>query len=124
MVTDTQRIDFRNAVGDTGSVFDDPAIDLKFKQAAVKYPSGSDELLLASAVVSGLRELLVNAARLTSYTQNQTSESAGQVFDHLQALLKFWKGELAEASKGSYSGVRFGAALKAKPERHEEYPDE
>ena len=76
----------------------------------------------AYARVLAIQGLLASSAKLTSYRQNESQESASDVFRHLSDLLKVWEGKLADAQKAAGSGAaRFGRTGK-KPTRIKEYP--
>lgn len=60
-----------------------------------------------------LRGLLASSAPLTDYTQNNSQESASDVFDHTQELLSYWEQQLATAvalatGNASTGGAFFG----------------
>jgi hypothetical protein len=125
--TQTARFLRKLAAGAVDDVFSQADIDDIFLEASENYGSAAtDRLLMAAAVVEGFRFLLADHAKLTSYTQNATSESAGQVHDHLLADQKLALEELETAlAASSGSVIRFGSygGRGVPPTRQEEYPD-
>lgn len=122
MATETQRQRFWHDTGTTSSVFDAEEVDAIFTEAAESYSDTGS--IVAFTRVLGLRRLLASSAKLTTYTQNQSSENASDVFKHLKELLELWQGELAtaESSASSSTAARFGG-LRRKPSRLKEYPN-
>lgn len=112
MATTEQRTEFRRRIGDNNSsaeVFTDPEIDDLYTEAAQTY---STALLIGYyAVVLGLEWLLADAAKLTTYKQNNSTENQSDIFKHLKQLLDLWEGKVEKAARRATSGVkmsRFG----------------
>lgn len=122
MATSEQRARWRGKVGDSaGAVWSDAEADDKFAEAAEHYPGGSNRLLMAEAVRLGVAELLADAAKRTSYTAGSTSESAGQMFDHLAKLHAQWQAEVEHLRGSALPAVRWGGF--AGYAKEVEYPD-
>lgn len=122
MATATQRTRFWLDTGTSSSVFSADEVDDLFTEAAETYTDTAT--IAAYTRVIGLQRLMANAAKLTDYTQNQTSEKQSQVFDHLKALLAMWKDEHVTAvnNAASASGTaRFGG-MRRSPKRISEFP--
>jgi hypothetical protein len=117
--TDIARL--RRDVGaDENSLPDYDADDI-FVEAAETYSNAT--AAAAYARVLAIQGLLASSAKLTNYRQNNSSEDASDVFEHLSNLLKLWEQKTADAQKATGSGaMRFGATGK-KPTRVKEYPD-
>lgn len=121
MATDAERARLRRDVGANEDSLPDYDADDIFVEAAEVYSNATTAA--AYARVLAIQGLLASSARLVSYRQNQSSEDASDVFEHLSRLLKLWQDETAEAQKLAGSGaMRFGRTGK-KPTRIREYPD-
>ncbi len=122
MATATQRLDLRLDLGldDDETVLDDAAVDRLFVRAAVAYTD--DASVEAYARVLACRQLRAQAANLTDYTQNESSEKLSQVFAQLGKLQTMFEADLAAAQGANRVSVRIGA-LKKKPSRLKEWPD-
>lgn len=117
------RANFRLNVGDSsGTVFTDEEIDALRAAALAVYPTGDADLLMAHMVVSGLRQLMVNAAKRTSYTQANSSESASDVFRALREMHEIWRDVLRELAGSATPAVRWGG-MTPHPPRDKEWPD-
>ncbi len=74
---------------------------------------GDTVAALAYARVLTIQGILASAAKLTSYKQNNSSESASDVFKHLSDLLKLWVGKTPAALAGDAGGdMTFFAAAQ------------
>jgi hypothetical protein len=122
MATATQWARFRRYIGD--AAFDTDVIDELFVEALEVYPAGSDELLMAYAVVAGIESLLATSAKRVSYQEGSASESLSDQNKALLSLLKYWKDKLEElaAEDGTGVAIQWGS-LKKFPTRIQEYPD-
>ena len=113
----------RRDVGATIEMLPDPAAEAIFVQAAKVFSDPASQLAHTRCIA--LRQLAAAAATMTNYTQNNTKEEQGRIFDNYMRLLTLWQDEL-DAAIGSAStsqgNVRFGKT-KHKPARLEEYPD-
>lgn len=99
MATNEQRIYFRLNVGDTGAtqVFADYEIDSIYDTLILTYPNIPPHILGYQAVVAGLRMLMINATKLVSYKQNQTSENSSDIFKALRELYDIWMKKIKDA---------------------------
>lgn len=90
-------------------------------EAAESYGAGTASSK-AYARVLAIQGILASSAKLTAYRQNNTQESANQIFDHLKDLLAIWeaKSDKAVAADGG-GGVRMGG-MRSVPKRIREYP--
>lgn len=124
MATATQRMRFRNDVGDdlTNPSFSDAEIDDLYLQATEQ--SITDVESVETFVRwRAFEQLLVNAAKRVTYTQNQSSETLSDLFKHLKDMLDYWKKRFEDAVAAvSGSAIMWGAPRK-KPTRLVEYPD-
>ncbi|MGK2950918.1 MAG: hypothetical protein ACSLEZ_00865 [Thiobacillus sp.] len=119
MASATEWQQLRDDLGYTATTLTDVQAEAVFVQAASLYSEGA---LQAGARVVAIRQLLGSSARLHDYVQNNSSESASQVFKNLQALLGIWVGQAATddmAERGS--AARFGRTSR-KPARIKEHP--
>jgi hypothetical protein len=109
MATETQRTRFRGRLGDAnGVVWSDAEVDAKFDEALDVYPNASNDLQLAYAIRSALEELMADSAKRTNYSQNASSESAGDVFGNLLKLHRLWDERVADLAGSSLPSVRWG----------------
>ena len=125
MTSALYRARFRRAVGDPGGdepLFETDDIDDKFDQAAEVYPDGSDEALLAQAVIYGFEDLMAVYATQVDYTANSASERLGSVFGNYEKLIKKWETKLQTALAENLPMVMWGSTSVA-PRRDAEYPD-
>jgi len=98
---------------------DEDAADL-LEEAGETYSDASTAA--AHARVLALQGILASSAKLTSYKQNESSESLSDVFKHLKELLKVWEDKTTlAASGGVHSAARFGG-VRRKPATIREYP--
>ena len=112
--------DFRADIGDVNDAFEDPEIDQLETRAIAKY--GSD-LAYEGARVLAINQLLANAAKLSDYTANDSSDKKSQVFKQLAELRKIYKAELDDAEETAAGAkVRMGRTT-TKLSRRKEYPD-
>lgn len=79
------------------STDDDLGIDDIYSQALDRYPNDNAKQD-AFARVLVFRRLLAPTAMQGRYVQNQSEEDMRNVFGNLQALLKYWEGEVAVAA--------------------------
>lgn len=113
----------RDDVGHSAATLSDVQAEAIFVQAAGQYGAGA---VYAGARVVAILQLLGSSAKLHDYVQNNSSESASQVFKNLTTLLGIWKGELAdtlaaEIEAARPSAARFGRTSR-KPARIKEHP--
>lgn len=87
------RRDVGLALDDTASLSNADAQDLLDEAAEVYSGAAAD----AYARILYLRGKLASSSEEVDYTQNESRESAGQKFGHLERLLQFWESELANA---------------------------
>ena len=121
MATETERTRLRSDIGATVTSLSDDDADAIFTEAGEKYTDADS--ITAYTRVLAIRRLLASSAKLTDYTQNQSQEKQSQVFDHLQKLLAFWRGELdtAVSAASTVGAARFGG-MRRKPKKVKEYP--
>lgn len=112
--------DFRADIGDVNEAFSEPEIDQLETRATAKY--GAD-VAYEGARVLAINQLLANAAKLSDYTANDSSDKKSQVFKQLNELRKIYKADLDDAVESSAgASVRMGRTTK-KLSRRREYPD-
>lgn len=83
------------------------------------------EAVRAATRVFYLRGLLANSAKMVTYRQNQTTENASDIFDHVKFLLEYWETNLQAIEDRILSAegsARFGRVKKI-PTKLWEYPD-
>ncbi len=120
--TDYQRL--RADLDATDATFPDAEAEEIYAEASERYTS-ADSIYAATRVIA-IRRLLMSSAKRVSYTQNNSSENASDVFKHLKQLLDIWRGELADAEMVEEMASR-GSALRSgrqsrKPARLKEFP--
>lgn len=124
MATATQRTRFRNDIGDdlTNPSFSDAEIDDLYLQATEQSITDADivELFVRWRA---FEQLLVNAAKRVTYTQNQSSETLSDLFKHLKDMLDYWRRRYDDAVTLLLGGVVMWGAPRKKPTRLTEYPD-
>lgn len=110
----------RDLGASVAALSDGDAADL-LEEAGEKYSDA--DTAYAYARVLGLQGLLSSSARLTSYKQNESTESLSDIFKHLKELLKVWEDKTTDAIAATGSGAaRFGS-VRRKPARIKEYPE-
>jgi hypothetical protein len=118
--TSTQKTRFRGYFNDaSGLVFGDAEVDAIWDEAAELYDDA--RLTMLQARLMGLDRLLVDAAKLTTYKQNQSSENQSDVFKALQMLRAVWAADLAAGEAGTLLTVQMSSTQK-KPQRTREWP--
>lgn len=120
MATATERQRLRDDIGANSSALSDSDADEIFVEAGETYTDTASATVYTRVIA--IRRLLASASRLTSYKQNESSESLSDVFKHLQELLKHWSGEVDEAIRANSGAARFGS-VRRKPVRVREYPE-
>jgi hypothetical protein len=77
-----------------------------FTRAAVVYPDPANPLGAQDAYtrVITIEQLYAQAVTSTDYRQNNSQESASQLFDHYKLLLDLWNGKLSNAVSGVAAG--------------------
>lgn len=95
-------VSLRSDTGHSLTTLPDPNALAIFTRAATLYSAGS---LYAGARVLTILELLGSSSKLHDYTQNNSQESASQVFKNLTTLLGIWEGKVAEAIAIEESGA-------------------
>lgn len=78
-----QLADFQADLGISSdeSVFTDAELNRLYTRAEDDYDT---------AVALGIRQLMMDAAKLNNYTVGSSSEQKAQVFDHLKAMWEMW----------------------------------
>src|SRR5690606_23162608 len=109
MATADQRGRLRRDVGATADSRPDPECDAIYAEAAEEYPEGAAQD--AQARVIALRAILASSAKLVTYRQNASSESASDVFKHLSQLVEYWQGVRDAAVADSQAQSNTAAAL-------------
>jgi hypothetical protein len=118
-MTDIARL--RRDVGANVTSLPDADANALFVEAAETYSNAASAAAYTRALA--IQGLLASSAKLVSYRQNQSSENASDVFEHLTRLLSLWEQKTADAQKLAGNGAaRFGATGK-KPTRIREYPN-
>lgn len=123
MTDSTDYARLRANTGDNSTSLPDAAAEALFVQAAELYSAGS---VYAGVRVLRILELLGGAYKLHDYRQNNSSESASQIFSNLTKALSIWEGKVSaavaeEALAARGSVARFGGTTR-KPARVREYP--
>lgn len=122
---------FRRSVGDRvglanpadpNAMFSNDEIDDYGNQADEDYPDASFNAKVAYAVMLGYSDIRALYAPQVSYTQNQSSESLGQAFDHYDGLVKQWQKRFEDLLAQNTPDVMWGSS-SVFPTREEEYPD-
>ena len=122
MATASQRSRLRADIGADATSLPDAEADAIYVEAGESY-TDADAIKAATRVIA-IRRLLASSAKLVSYRQNNSQESASDVYKHLRDLLDLWQGELdsASAAASTVGVARFGG-LRRKPKHIREYPD-
>lgn len=122
MATEAQLRDrLRRDVGANSTALSDADADALFEEAGETYSDAASAY--AYARVLALQGILASSAKLTSYKQNESSESLSDVFKHLKELLKVWEDKTTDAVAAGGSGAaRFGS-VRRKPATVREYPE-
>lgn len=114
---------FRADIGDMNGAFSEAEIDVLFERGASAYGESVAE---QGARVLAVTQLIANAAKLSDYTANDSSDKKSQVFKHLKELRQMYKRDLDDAIEGAAlaagGSFRAGRTVK-KPARLKEYPD-
>ena len=92
-LSDQQIMDMRAdlGIGSAGAVFTDAELDRLYSRAGSDYDK---------AVVYGIEQIMMDAAKLNDYRAGSSQESKSQVFEHLQAMREVW---------GRRAGMLYGA---------------
>ena len=106
MATEAQRTQFRRRIGDNdgaSEVFSDAEIDDIYSEAGLSY---TNEVLIGyQAMVIGVQWLMADAAKLTTYKQNNSTENQSDIFKHLKQLMEMWQDTLERTARRVTSGV-------------------
>jgi len=111
-LTTAQRADIQADLGiDSGeTVFTNDELDRLYTRADSDYNG---------AVYLAWRQLMADAAKFNDYTAGQTEEKKSQIFEHIKAMVDFWKDEARVAT----NQVRIVGALEVPP-RWKDKPSE
>jgi len=113
----------RSNTGDSLTSLPDLAAEAVFVQAAEQYSAGA---VYAGARVIRILELIGGAYKLHDYRQNNSSETASQIFTNLTKALGIWEGKVADAVAVETAAARPSAAsfgrTTRRPARVREYP--
>lgn len=121
MASESQRNRLRADLDANEASLPDAEIDDIFDEAGESYTDAA--AIKAETRVIAIRRLLASSAKLVSYRQNNSQESASDVFAHLKQLLSLWQDQLDDAvDKASTSGAARFAGLRRKPKNIREYP--
>lgn len=122
MPTADQRNNVRYDLDTSAAEMGDTEIDTLYTRAGSVYTPDS---AAAEAYVRllAVRRLRVAAAKRVDYKQNQSSESLGQLFDHLSLLEKQFLADLDLALNGAYGTVRI-ARLRRGETKWVDLPDD
>lgn len=118
-VTDYNRL--RDDIGADEATIDNVEAAAIWDEAAEDYPVAT--ATKAQARVIALRRIWASSAKLTSYQQNQSSESLSDVFKHLGQLLQYWEGQRDSANRLTGDGVARWGKPGQPPTRIKGYPD-
>lgn len=105
--------------GHTVTSLDDTEADAIFVRAAEEFTTSAVQ---AGARVIAIQYLLGDASKLNDYTQNNSSESASQVFGHLRKMVDYWEDKAAEDTKADYGGGVLTGRTKRIPRRLKGFP--
>ena len=85
-LTTDQRTDMQGDLGITSdeTVFTNTELDRLYTRASDDYNT---------AVYLGFRQLLADSAKFFNYTAGHTRIEREKVFEHVKAMVEFWKGE-------------------------------
>jgi hypothetical protein len=112
--------DFRADIGDANSAFSDADIDQLETRAIARW--GADAAYEGARVMA-IQQLMVNAAKFSDYTANESSQKKQQIFKNFESVLKMYKADLDDVLEiAAGANVRMGHTTK-KPPRRKEYPD-
>lgn len=103
MATATDILRLRADIGATEVSLTDEDAQAIFEEAAEKFTD--TQVITAYTRVIALRRIMASSARMVSYSQNESSVDASDIFNHLQRLLSLWQQELSHAQTvGSIGG--------------------
>lgn len=104
----------RTRIGDTGTP---PAFTDDELQALWLASGGS----LTGTTVAAYEAMIAKTWMMTDYTQNASQEKASQRFDHLNKMLQYWRGKLADENAAAKNQVKM-ARLRTSPKRNRDTP--
>ena len=121
MATPIQRASLRRSLDGCQATFSDDYIDELFAEAGEMYPDAATAS--AYARVLALEALYAGSVKMTSYKQNESSESLSDLSKQIKGLLDYWQGktDLAIAAGGA-GAARFGSTRR-RPAIVREYPN-
>lgn len=113
-LTDPQTLDMLAdlAAGNLGDVFSQEELQQLFDRAGNDYNT---------AIYYGWRQLLGNSAAWVDYKVAQTSVSRGQAFDHIKAMLEFWRNETLVAGNQLISAGIAPVPTRFKPRPYDDH---
>lgn len=114
----------RSDTGHSITTLSDVDAQAVLDESAALYTDAGSAYAYGRTIV--LRRLLASSSKLHDYVQNNSSESASQVFKNLMQLLAYWERKLADAvivvdEAARPSAARFGRTSR-KPARVREWP--
>jgi hypothetical protein len=98
-LTIDQITDLRNDLGDnkTPPAFSDAELQRLYTRSDDNY---------SKTMVLGLDQLIMDAAKFSDYTQNETQEKKSQIFDHLLKVRAIWQGRVKDETLAATKTVR------------------
>lgn len=97
-------------ITDDESVFTDTELNRLYDRAGSDYNT---------AVYLGFRQLMADASKFFTYSAGQTKVEKAQLFEHVKAMVEFWKAE----SRTAANQVRI-LGLNEVPPRHKDEPSD
>lgn len=120
--TEDERNRFRRKLDATDIEWTDPEVDDLFTEIEARYPSGTREIVMAAALVSGVDELYVRAVKRVSYSQGGNSAQLSDIARGLAAWRDKLQAQLDKLLSEQLPVMRWGG-MKKVPTRIEEFPD-
>jgi hypothetical protein len=120
MATELERERLRKDIGADENSLTNTDADEIFTEAGEEYAAAGQ--IKAATRVIAIKRLMANAAKLTTYRQNESTENLSDVFKHLEKLLAQWEKELGASTAAGQSSARFGRPRRI-PRHIAEFPD-
>jgi hypothetical protein len=118
MATATEWQQLRDDLGHSVTTLSDVEAEALYARALTTSPNTVN----STARVLGILQLLGSASKLHDYVQNNSSESASQVFRNLTQLLGIWQNQVAVEATGALpSSARFGRTRRKSTSSYKPY---
>lgn len=108
VATQQQADRFRNDLGANEAAFGDPEIDELFSMAKELNGDTTSHRSELYARVTGMRRLLAQASKLTTYSQDASSQNLSDIFKNLQSMLAMYTVEMNGLPVAGLPVARFG----------------